>query len=107
MVIYEVNLIINNNILFEYQVWLKNHIREMMTIEGFSGASLCQEVTDKTEMTYLTVRYELTSKQALDNYLTKQAPKIRQDGLDKFGDQFSANRRFFETLDTWSKDSFS
>ena len=39
MLIYEVNLTVDEDIATEYSTWLREHIREMLTIDGFEAAA--------------------------------------------------------------------
>jgi hypothetical protein len=101
VVIYEVNLTINNEIFDEFYVWLIEHIELILKFKGFREADLAKEVmpeNDITDKTKLTVRYLLDCKDDLDNYLAKHAPAMREDGVKKFGDKFSASRRIFTQL---------
>ena len=44
MVIYEVNLYVDDDAAEEMAVWLKNHIREMLAFDGFEiGRASCRE----------------------------------------------------------------
>ncbi len=96
MVIYEVNLCIDEEIYAEYLVWLKEHVQKMLQFPGFLQASFfkpeqeCNAAQEK-----LTVQYQLESRDALEKYFTEFAPKMREDGIRRFGNKFSAERRIF------------
>lgn len=97
MVIYEVNLVINANIYLQYQSWLKEHVKEMLQQPGFIQAIILKpETQDKLEQKTLTIQYQLDSRQSLDIYLKEFAPKMREQGIKLFNNQFSADRRIFE-----------
>jgi len=97
MIIYEVNLIINAEIYQQYLHWLRNHVKEMLKISGFQAAELFSEIRENTNnKKYITVQYRLDNHQSLQNYFDCHATEMRQDGLDRFGDQFQAARRIFE-----------
>ena len=38
MIIYEVNLTVNSSVAEQYEKWLTDHIREMLSFEGFISA---------------------------------------------------------------------
>ena len=98
MIIYEVNLTINNEIFDEYYHWLVEHIGLILKFKGFREAELAKEqmtVNDTTETMKLTVRYSLNSNEDLNDYLTNHAPAMKEDGIKKFGEKFSASRRVF------------
>lgn len=100
MVVYEVNLIIKNEIFDAYYQWLVDHIKIMLTFDGFKEARI-QRLNDQEENDNqkITVCYTLESQAALDSYLTNHAPKMREEGIKNFGNQFSATRRIFEVLE--------
>lgn len=96
MIIYEVNLTINNDIYDEYHQWLVDHIKIMLTFQGFRHAELAKEkFLDDDIKTKLTVRYFLESEQDLNDYFNKYAQSMREDGIKRFGDKFTAFRRVF------------
>jgi antibiotic biosynthesis monooxygenase (ABM) superfamily enzyme len=94
MVIYEVNLTINNEIFEEYYHWLIQHIEIMLTYRGFLYAEIAEEYIQENNKK-ITVRYSLDNKDDLDNYLNSHAKLMRDDGIKRFGDKFSAFRRIF------------
>lgn len=99
MVIYEVNLLVKGSIFIEYRAWLKEHMVEMVNFPGFISAELSDEISEESESRKMTARYELDSMESLDNYLTNHSQAMRQDGINRFGDNFSATRRIFEVSD--------
>lgn len=100
MVIYEVNLTINNEIFQDYYNWLVHHIEIMLQFRGFRKAEISKEKIpeDNINTTKLTVHYTLDTEEDLNDYLKNHSFAMREDGTKKFGDKFSATRRvFFET----------
>lgn len=96
MVIYEVNLSIDEEIYSEYLVWLKEHVQQMLQFPGFIQASFFKpEQEDNASQEKLTVQYQLESRDDLQKYFTEFAPKMREDGIRRFGNKFSAERRIF------------
>jgi antibiotic biosynthesis monooxygenase (ABM) superfamily enzyme len=98
MVIYEVNLDINNEIFDQFKAWLIKHVNEMIKFSGFIEAKILLENTGSKEKKNVTCCYLLDSQKSLESYLTQHAPAMRQDGINKFGNKFSATRRVFEVL---------
>ena len=80
-VIYEVDLEIDSAIAAEYREWLRGHIAEMLALPGFTGA-----------------RASEVMQPALDAYLREHAPRMRADGVARFGDRFRAQRRVLSAL---------
>ncbi len=99
MIIYEVNLTIQSKIYPEFLSWLKTHMQEMLGFPGFTKAILLKPESDeRLEQELLTVQYQLEHQRDLDRYLTEFAPKMREAGIKRFQNQFSAERRVLKLL---------
>ena len=93
-ILYEVNLFVERDIEVNYRAWLIQHIAEILTLPGFLDAkSFDVEQGDNADVVAISVQYRLESRQALDNYFEHDAPRLRADGITKFGDGFKATRR--------------
>ena len=104
MVIYEVNLDIDEDIYAEYEIWLKDHIQKMLQFPGFIQATLLKEERGEgSAQEKLTVQYQLENRAALDRYFTEYAPQMRGDGLKLFQNKFNAERRVFNAQETFLK----
>lgn len=91
MIVYEVDLEVDNAIADEFDAWLERHARDMCALPGFTGASLWK-VDDDTRVRRVA-RYTLIDRAALDRYLDEHAPAMRADGVRRFGTRFAATRR--------------
>jgi hypothetical protein len=98
-VIYEVTLHARMSIADEYLAWLRGHIAEMIALPQFESAELCELETTATDELSWCVRYRLRDRAALDAYLRDHAPRMRADGIARFGDAFRAERRVLVPLD--------
>lgn len=97
MVIYEVNLAINEEIYPQFQLWLKKHAAEMLQFPGFIQANILKpEKEEFLGKEKLTVQYQLENRKALDIYFEQYAPIMREEGTNLFSDKFSAERRIYE-----------
>lgn len=101
--VYEVNLEVDRAIEADYRVWLAAHVREMLALPGFAAAEI-HEVLDPAPTAGrigLSVRYLLHDADALDAYLREHAPRMRAEGVTRFGDGVRARRRLLRaaTLD--------
>lgn len=77
------------------------HAKELLQFPGFIQAILLkQEQDDVSEQEKLTVQYLLESRENLEQYLIEYAPKMREQGIRRFQDKFSATRRVFKVWDT-------
>lgn len=104
MVIYEVNLAIDGDIFTQYQLWLKEHVKEMLQFPGFIKACILKPETDFiSSKEKLTVQYQLEDRESLAVYFNKFPAKMREDGINRFKDKFSAERRIFEVQENISK----
>ena len=95
MIVYEVNLEIDAGIAAEYRRWLDAHVAEILALPGFTGARILDvlEPARPAMRIALCVQYTLADAAALDNYLREHAPRLRADGVARFGDAFRAHRR--------------
>lgn len=102
-VIYEVNLEIEPEVADEFKIWLHSHISEMLALPGFVSARGFKRQPDEEGCAgiplLLTVHYTLESREALEKYFKEHAPRMREDGMKRFGGNFKASRRI---LYDWS-----
>jgi antibiotic biosynthesis monooxygenase (ABM) superfamily enzyme len=98
-VIYEVTLHVRASIADAYFAWLRGHIAEMTGLPGFEGAALESLDTASADECSWCVRYRLRDRTALDAYLRDHAPRMRSDGIARFGDALRAERRVLVPLD--------
>ena len=91
-IVYEVRVVVAPEIAAEYRHWLEAHIREVVAIAGFRAVTLYREESSDQSPIYV-MHYQLDDRQSLDNYFRDHAPRLRADGIARFGDKFSATRR--------------
>lgn len=94
-VIYEVNIEVDAAAHDDYRLWLRAHIAEILALPGFTGAKVFDvlEPPPAAGRIGLCVQYALRDQGALDDYLRDHAPRLRADGMAKFGGRFQAQRR--------------
>lgn len=99
MVVYEVSVDVDVAIRAEYLRWLEAHIAEILALRGFAGADVF-EVIDPEESGVLRIcmQYRLVDETALAVYVREHAPRLRADGLARFGDAMRATRRVMRPL---------
>ncbi|HYE57821.1 MAG TPA: DUF4286 family protein [Rhodothermales bacterium] len=93
MVLYEVSIRVAPDVAAAYRDWLAAHVSQMLTFEGFEQASVYEDDPDPDGALRLVVHYHVRDAAALDRYLTEDAPRMRADGVARFGDRFTATRR--------------
>lgn len=101
MILYEVNVAVAADAATDYALWLQDHIRQIVTLDGFEGATWWEQEPEATGHCQWTVQYHLRDRAALEQYLTQHAPALRQEGLDRFGGQFTAERRVMKLRATF------
>lgn len=94
-VVYEVTVEVDIAIQRAYRGWLRHHVAAMLALPGFIAAQ-CFEVAEPAAppgRIALCVQYRLRDAQALAAYMVEHAPRMRADGVARFGSRFSATRR--------------
>lgn len=98
-VVYEVNLDVEASLAREYRAWLAEHVVAMLALPGFVAAQVFDVVEPTTEgRIAFCVHYRLRDAAALDAYLRDYAPRMRADGMARFGDRFTATRRVLQAI---------
>jgi quinol monooxygenase YgiN len=92
--IYEVSLEVDPAALAQFDPWLEQHVQEMLRIEGFLSADIRREDEEGPRPTRV-VQYRMRDEEALETYLSEHAEAMRQQGLERFGDSFSASRKTY------------
>ena len=99
MVVYEVSVEVEAEIRADYLHWLEDHVAEILALPGFTGCDVF-EVLDPAGDDALRVcmQYRLVDEAALAAYLQAHAPRLRADGLARFGTRMRAQRRVMRPL---------
>jgi hypothetical protein len=93
---YEVTLEPDAEILREFEAWLEYHADEMIALPGFIGATIHKGEDPESGAALRIVRYELEDRAALERYLEEFAPRMRAEGVSRFGNRFRATRRIVQ-----------
>jgi hypothetical protein len=100
-VIYEVALEVQPDVAGRFDAWLQAHMREMLSLDGFLEARLWRAETDPDSgVERRVVHYTVASRDALEAYFEEHAARMREDGLSRFGDRFTASRRILAAHDS-------
>jgi hypothetical protein len=92
-VVYEVNLEADADIAGPFDTWLRDHIADMLQFEGFRSAEIFEDPAAPAGRIRRIVQYRLRDRTALDDYLATHAPRMRAQGVARFGNRFTAERR--------------
>jgi hypothetical protein len=106
MVIYEVNLVVKQNIADDYAAWLPGHIREMLALPGFEAAEWLEDVDYDPEEgadPRWTIHYRLGSHDDFIRYAEHDAERMRGEAIDRFGNDFEATRRILRVEDVFER----
>jgi hypothetical protein len=104
MLIYEVNLTVAEAIAPDYSVWLREHVRQIMDLDGFEGAAwyvrshddAMPDGDDAAGARHWTIHYQVRDADALQAYFDEHAEALRAEGRERFGEQAEATRRVLE-----------
>ena len=99
-VVYEVNLDLDAGIADAYRDWLAVHVTQICALPGFLGARVfaVHDPAPVDGRIALCVQYALRDQDALDVYLREHAPRLRADGINRFGEHFRATRRVLHEI---------
>ncbi len=107
-VLYEVNLEAEAGIEAPFDTWLRDHIADVLQFDGFLSAEVLDDDAEAPAgRVRRTVLYRLRNQAALDAYLQDHAPRMRQQGIEKFGDRYSARRRVLAHREEFIRGAFS
>lgn len=103
MIIYNVTLLIDDSIHQQWLEWIKNHIPQVLATGKFTEAKLSKVLVEEEKGgTTYSVQYRAKSREALDHYKEFDAPKLKTEGITKFGDKMLAFRTELEIIDEYS-----
>ena len=100
MIIYNVTTNIHESVHDQWLHWMQQkHIPEILATGKFSNARLVKVLVEE-EMGGITysVQYTTDSKATLDKYYIEDAPKLRDEALQLFGDKMLAFRTELELI---------
>lgn len=94
-VVYEVNIDLDAAIETEYRAWLQHHVEEILALSGFIDARVLDVIDPPPApgRIALCTQYRLRDAAALQDYFDQHAPRLRGDGIARFGGRFVASRR--------------
>jgi hypothetical protein len=105
MLIYEVNLTVDGEVAPRYSTWLREHVRDMLDLDGFEAAvwftrhddgEVVPEDEDAADPREWTLHYQVRDRKALQAYFDDHADEMRGESVEKFGDHVTTDRRIFE-----------
>ena len=91
--LYEVNLEADAAIEAPFDTWLRDHIADMLQFDGFRSAEILDADAPPDGRIRRIVQYRLRDRAALDHYLAFHAPRMRAQGIGRFGDRATEESR--------------
>jgi hypothetical protein len=94
MILYNVTINIHESVHDQWMQWMQQkHINDVLATGKFSSARLVKVLVEE-EMGGVTyaIQYTTDSMETLQNYYKEDAPKLREEGIQLFGDKMLAFR---------------
>jgi hypothetical protein len=99
MIIYNVTINIDHSVHNQWLQWIENkHINDVLATGLFNNARLVKVLVEEDEGATYSVQYFSDSREKLNDYYKNHAPRLRQEGLQLFGDKMLAFRTELEVL---------
>jgi hypothetical protein len=92
-VLYEVTLEADAEIAAPFDTWLRDHIADMLQFDGFRSAEILDDAAPPPGRIRRIAQYRLRDRAALDDYLAFHAPRMRAQGIDRFGERATEETR--------------
>ena len=103
MIIYNITANIDQSIHDEWLTWIKEHIPQVLATGKFTEAKLTRILVEEEMGTKsYSIQFRAKSKEALEDYYTKDAKKLRQEGIARFADKMLTFRTELEIIDEYS-----
>ena len=101
MFIYNVTLKIDHSIHEEWVKWMKEeHLPDVMKTGCFEKYQFVKLLdVDESEGPTYAAQYFAISKAQYNRYIDMYASKLRQDGMNKWGNKFIAFRTLMEVIE--------
>jgi hypothetical protein len=105
MLIYEVNLTVDESVAPRYSTWLREHVRDLLELDGFEAAAWYVRSDDADTIPEgdapegpreWTLHYQVRDADALQAYFNEHAAEFRQDGRSEFEEHVTIDRRILE-----------
>ena len=100
MIIYNVTINIHESVHNQWMQWMQEkHINDVLATGKFSSARMVKVLVEE-EMggTTYSLQFTTDSKETLQRYYEEDAPKLREEGLQLFGDKMLAFRTELELI---------
>jgi phosphoribosylamine-glycine ligase len=100
MILYNVTINIHESVHDQWMRWMQEkHIADVLATGKFTAARMVKVLVeeDMGGTTY-SIQYTTDSKETLQRYYDEDAPRLREEGLQLFGDKMLAFRTELELI---------
>lgn len=100
MIIYNVTINIHESVHDQWMTWMQEkHINDVLATGKFSSARMVKVLIEE-EMGGVTysIQYITENKETLQRYYDEDAPRLREEALELFGDKMLAFRTELELI---------
>jgi phosphoribosylamine-glycine ligase len=100
MILYNVTINIHESVHDQWMRWMQEkHIADVLATGKFTAARMVKVLVeeDMGGITY-SIQYTTDSKETLQRYYDEDAPRLREEGLQLFGDKMLAFRTELELI---------
>jgi len=99
MIVYNVTIKVENRVLDEWLSWIEKHAPEVVATGCFESYSFFELLEPKhDDQRTFVIQYFAKKEEDYQRYISEFAPQLKQEGMEKFGDQFVAFRSKLEKL---------
>ncbi len=100
MIIYNVTINVEDSIHFDWLLWIKEHIKEVLDTGKFISAKMTKVlVEEEMEGTNYSIQYTAKSNEALQLYYKEDAPRLREKSIAKFGTKMLSFRTELQIIE--------
>jgi hypothetical protein len=100
MVIYEITAVVQADLIKDYEKYMRErHISDLLATGYFSGAVLTRSAEGRYR-----IQYRAHDQAALDEYLEREAERLRTDFVAHFPEGAEVSREVWEVLHDWTVD---
>jgi phosphoribosylamine-glycine ligase len=100
MILYNVTINIHESVHDQWMKWMQEkHINDMLATGKFSSARMVKVLVEE-EMggTTYSIQFTTDSKETLQKYYDEDAPRLREESAQLFGDKMLAFRTELELI---------
>jgi hypothetical protein len=101
MIIYSVTVLIKKEAEDSWIKWMKqDHIKDVLKTGHFTDCEMLKLISPETsedEVCYV-INYKSASLGDFNEYLQKEAPRLKKEHADKFSDKVKASRAVYQVI---------